>query len=460
MTGLAFIKDFRVLVMPVMLALVCSSAYGEIPENNVSVLVSEFNDPDQLSLPAANIVRSWLEQEFRRTGYIDVDILSNPVPYGGNGFIQAVESARAEGGDIVLLGSCLDEGDLISVAVTSVVSTDCPDDYSRMDMFFEGENSLTAFEMTLGSAAPDRFRFYANLILADWMLKMDRLEEADEFLGQALLYTEDAPTEQLYVAFCVHGDMKQTFGFDHEAIQIYSSALAIFPDDVFLLRSRAASYDAAGLLNDAVNDLFHAFELEPDNPALNAQLGAQLKQAERYAESLVYLQRSMEQDSFNAMSFRDYSRAHYGLGNYELALEAVDCAIIMDPENPQGHSMRGFILYEMNSPAAAMESFGAAIERETDPAVLPWIVIGRGICLVALGDYELALEDLNTTLEYSPSFYVAYYYMGIANMELGNTDSAGEYLTEFLSHPLIFSPVDPWTKEGLHEEAEELLRNM
>jgi len=460
MTGSAFVKEPRFLVMSVLLALVSPSAYGDVPENNVSILVSEFNDPDQLSLPAANIVRGWLEQEFRRIDYIDVDILSHFVPYGENGYIQAVGSARAEGGDIVLLGSCLDDGDMISVAVTSVVSSDCNDEYSMIDMFFDGENSLTAFEMTMGSAAPDRFKYFANIILADWMLKMNRLEEADQFLGQALLHTEDAPLEHLYVAFCVHGDLKKTFGLDHEAIQIYSSALAIFPDDVFLLRCRAASYDAVGDLDAAISDLFKAYEQEPDNSSLNAQLGAQLKQAERYTESMQYLGRSLEQDPSNAMSFRDYSRAHYGLGNYEPALEAIDCAIEMEPENPQGHSMRGFILYEMNRPAEAMESFGAAIEMETDPAVLPWIVIGRGICHAALGDYQLALDDMNTTLEYSPSFYVAYYYMGIANLELGNTDSAQENLAEFLRHPLVLSPVDPWTKEGLHEDAEELLRNM
>ncbi len=460
MIGSVFVKELRVLVMLVLLAFVSPSAYGEVPENSVSILISDFNDPDQLSVPAARIVKGWLEQEFRSTDYITVSLLDQFVPYGESGFVDAVAAASASNGDIVFLGSCIDDGDQISVAITSIVATNCPGTYSRIDMFFDGQASLTPLELTLGSETPERFKFYAYLILADWMLNMNRLEEADEFLGQSLLHTENSDPEHLYIAFATYGELKQILGLDFDAIQILSSALATFPDDVFLLRRRAASYDAVGDLDAAISDLFKAYEQEPDNSSLNAQLGAQLKQAERYTESMHHLGRSLEQDPSNAMSFRDYSRAHYGLGNYEPALEAIDCAIEMEPENPQGHSMRGFILYEMNRPAEAIESFGAAIERETDPVVLPWIVIGRGICRIALGDYQLALDDLNTTLEYSPSFYVAYYYMGIANLELGNTDSAEECLTEFLSHPLVLSPVDPWTKEGQHEEAEELLRNM
>ncbi len=460
MTVFSSLRNSGTFWILMLLFVVCTMASGEGLESDVSILVSDFNDPDHLSIPAARIVKGWLEQEFRSTDYITANLLDQLVPYGESGFVDAVAAAHASNGDIVFLGSCIDDGDQISVAITSIVATDCPGTYSRIDMFFDGQASLTPVELTLGSETPERFKFYAYLILADWMLNMNRLEEADEFLGQSLLHTENSDPEHLYIAFATYGELKQILGLDYDAIQILSSALATFPDDVFLLRRRASSFDAVGDLDAAISVLFKAHELEPDNSSLNAQLGAQLKQAERYTESMHYLGRSLEHDSSNAMVFRDCSRVHYGVGDFEPALEAIDCAIEMEPENPQGHSMRGFILYEMNNPAEAMESFDAAIERETDPVVLPWIVIGRGICRVALGDYQLALEDLNTTIEYSSSFYLAYYYMGIANLELGNTDSAEEYLTEFLSHPLVLSPVDPWTKEGLHESAEELLRNM
>jgi hypothetical protein len=41
--------------------------------------------------------------------------------------------------------------------------------------------------------------------------------------------------------------------------------------------------------------------------------------------------------------------------------------------------------------------------------------------------------------------------------ELGNMEAAREYLTEFLSHPVVTSHTDPYTRLGMKDEAQEML---
>ncbi|MCK4807458.1 MAG: hypothetical protein KAT09_07415 [Candidatus Aegiribacteria sp.] len=72
--------------------------------------------------------------------------------------------------------------------------------------------------------------------------------------------------------------LDQSFSFDeNELNEAVSAAHAIGGDIVFV-----------GAYLDAVEDLLAAVELDPDNARYNAQLGAQLKQAEKFSEVLFY----------------------------------------------------------------------------------------------------------------------------------------------------------------------------
>lgn len=60
------------------------------------------------------------------------------------------------------------------------------------------------------------------------------------------------------------GVMLQKLGKLNEALQAMDSAVALAPDEVTLVRTRAYARLEAGLLNEALEDLNHAVELAPD----------------------------------------------------------------------------------------------------------------------------------------------------------------------------------------------------
>ncbi len=426
----------------------------------LSILVSRVEDIDQMDLPVTETLISWLESEFSEYSDISVDFLDEEFPLEEIGVQSAITAAGSTGGDIVILGSCMDRGTRIQLDIVAANSTSGPYEGNFIHIGFAGEDCLDITMLSPESPAPDGIRFFINLIVADWLSKEDQNEEAIPILDTALQYCDAVSRDYQTSAWTFKGDLSLVSEQYDSAIDAYSEALLLYPTDTYLLSARASCFDAIDDLESALDDLLILAEIDPNNASTIAQLGAELYQNGQYEDALLYLNHAINLDPSNAMAFRDRARVHYQKGDYDRALNDLDSALRLEPGSSQGLAFQGIVLHLAGYQDEAIEALTASIELERNPEVKAWSYYARANSYISLEDYGSALEDLTTSLECSGSSYTVLYLIGVCHMRLGDEVLAVEYLTEYLSYPLELSPMDPWTTEDLHETAAGLIEEL
>jgi len=108
-------------------------------------------------------------------------------------------------------------------------------------------------------------------------------------------------------------------------------------------------------------------------------------------------------------------------GNLQRAVELIDRAIAVDPNNAEYHSNRGVALKELGQLEAAAASYDTALaldsERISDH-------FNRAVALQALGRLKPAVESYDRAIELKSDFAEAYANRGVALEELGQLDAA------------------------------------
>lgn len=110
--------------------------------------------------------------------------------------------------------------------------------------------------------------------------------------------------------------------------------------------------------------------------------------------------------------------------NYVQALELIDAAIVLAPDNAIAHSNRGNILKEMNQFEAAINSLDKAIELMPDYAE---VYNNKGNLLQSVQQYEESLVWYDKAIELQPSYAEAYSNKGNALEQLQLHDESIEW---------------------------------
>nr|WP_253308223.1 tetratricopeptide repeat protein [Rickettsia endosymbiont of Ceutorhynchus assimilis] len=86
-------------------------------------------------------------------------------------------------------------------------------------------------------------------------------------------------------------------------------------------------------------------------------------------------------------------------GKYDLALETIDKCIELEPENFYSYYNKARILYDSKQYALALINFNKAIELNPNNSGLYY---NKAMALAHLGKYNLALEAINKAIELKP----------------------------------------------------------
>lgn len=194
------------------------------------------------------------------------------------------------------------------------------------------------------------------------------------------------------------------------AIETYNDALEIDPDNVELLYGRGWSYILNGEAQQSIEDFTRIIELQPDN----------------------------------AKSYADRAEAYGYVGGTDsmaLALEDLNSAITISPEDPTLYVRRAGNYYLLDNHRASVEDFSRAIELD-DQNVDAYS--GRGEVYLAETNYQAAIDDFTQVMELSDSPYEltdAYWMRGQAHTALENYDQAIEDFSQ-----AIMTDVTPSTE--------------
>jgi tetratricopeptide (TPR) repeat protein len=161
-----------------------------------------------------------------------------------------------------------------------------------------------------------------------------------------------------------------------EAVNAATRTIELAPENVDAYDKRGAANFYGGHLSEAIEDYSRALELTPDSGAALNGRGQSLAEAGRYDEALVDLLRAIElaKEAGNpivvAYASNGAALALGGLGEFDRALESVEKALEITPNNAWSFYYRAQIFEWMNEPDKARENYALALMKN-DPPVNP-----------------------------------------------------------------------------------------
>ena len=208
-----------------------------------------------------------------------------------------------------------------------------------------------------------------------------KLEEAEQLITE-LIQTNESYTE----AFLLRGQIRESNSKFEKAISDYSA--------------RGSCYYRIGAFQNAIQDFSRAIDLEPDNADLYLYLGNSYGEMDMFTEAIKNFNVARE------ISFGDYysnlTKAYEDINSrkYPSALARATSAIDENPTDPIPHSYKGISLYHLGKLDAAIVHLDTATKLDPDNAAT---VYNLGLAYMASKNTDEAISQFEKAMSIDPS---------------------------------------------------------
>jgi len=120
-------------------------------------------------------------------------------------------------------------------------------------------------------------------------------------------------------------------------------------------------------------------------------------------------------------SYNNIGISHHISGNFELAIQAFDEAIRLDPQYVAAYYNRGIVHADLGQYSLAIQSYDEAIRLDPEYAKA---YFNRGIAYYILAANELAIQSYDEAIRFDPQEAGPYYYRGLSYANLGQNELA------------------------------------
>ena len=212
------------------------------------------------------------------------------------------------------------------------------------------------------------------------------------------------------------------------AIEDFTKAIELKPGDTHALISRASVRDIAGEYTDAIEDFTQVIKHDPQDAHIyiqRAQVRRKLKDFIGAIEDYNQAIKLNPDESYFILNGRGHAKLESG--NHTGAIEDFSEAIKLQPNNTYGYNNRGLAKRKLGDYEAAIEDHTQAIKLKPDE---PYAYRLRGHVKVELEDWTGAIDDYTHAIKLNPkdSFgtYFAYIDRGNAKRKSKDFDGAIE----------------------------------
>ncbi|MDX2141644.1 MAG: tetratricopeptide repeat protein [Chloroflexota bacterium] len=241
------------------------------------------------------------------------------------------------------------------------------------------------------------------------------------------------------------------------AIEAFTNALEIDPDNLDALLNRGVLYLGTGEYDRAIRDATRAIELSPYSAPAYTLRGQALYFGERdYLAAIEDFNRSIEIDPTDGGGYFLRAQAYYKLENYESAITDYTQAIALNARVTDAYLWRGLAYHQTQEYEAAIDDFTevAALDRQNANAYFY-----RANSYSAIGNLDAAIEDYTRVIELnSENVSNAYFNRGNAFRNQGNYAAAIDDYTRLIEiNPQDSGAYnnrgDVYSRQGNHENA-------
>jgi tetratricopeptide (TPR) repeat protein len=299
-----------------------------------------------------------------------------------------------------------------------------------LDALERSDEALAAYE---GALELDSELLPALLFMANFHAGRGEWSEAEALLRRLV---EIEPSFAAYTALARL--LSRTGARDPEAEAAHLEALkrATAPERGLAYRYLAAFYWARGRFDDLEANLERGASEEPTDFELASLLVRFHASRGEHAKALAVMERLAAASPGEAAPLLMLAAYRSDVGNLPSALESVDSALKIDPENPEALSSKAEILLRMG----LMEENGAMVEegRSIARAVLldhprnPPVLLVNARFDLAEGQLAAAIEILERAIRFAPEWGVAHSVLGSALYYTGDRSAARRELMRAL----------------------------
>lgn len=163
-------------------------------------------------------------------------------------------------------------------------------------------------------------------------------------------------------------------GYTEQARELLDNALNKYPNETDLLFSRVLLYDNLGDRQGSERDLRQIIRMKPDDSRALNHLGYMLAdQTDRYEEALELLERAIAISPEDPAIIDSLGWAQYKLGRYEEALANLQRAYAVFPDHEVASHV-GEVLWMMGRKEEAVEVWREALEAQPDSELIREVV--------------------------------------------------------------------------------------
>ena len=205
------------------------------------------------------------------------------------------------------------------------------------------------------------------------------------------------------------------------AIENCNKAIQLRPDYALTYSNRGVAYHGKGKHDFAISDYDKAIELKPNYANAYNNRGNAYKAKREYNLAIADYDKAIELKPNYTDAYYNRGIAHNAKGEHNLAIKNYNKAIQINSRHVGAYNNRGSIYSEKDDYDRAIEDYTKAIELNPNSAE---IYHNRGIAYERRGNYDSAIKDSTKTIELKPDFADAYHNRGMAYGKKGDYNRA------------------------------------
>ncbi len=195
------------------------------------------------------------------------------------------------------------------------------------------------------------------------------------------------------------------------------------------LVERAISYIEKGKLNNAVNLLKQAIQINPYYPIAYANLALAYTRMGVFAEAIKLYNKAIHLSPYKAAYHEGLGRVYYIIGSVDESIQSYEKAKKLDPHNPVIHYLLGLSYNQKGMLNKAFSSYKRSLKLDPDFAEASY---NLGATYAKINEVDEAIFYYEKALAKKPDFALAHYGLGLALAQKGLNKKAIEHLQLYL----------------------------
>ena len=205
------------------------------------------------------------------------------------------------------------------------------------------------------------------------------------------------------------------------AIQDFTKSLDLNPDNAVMYLSRGGAHQRKGELDLAIQDYTKSLDLNPDNAVVYHLRGSAYYSKGEFDLAIQDFDKAVALDPDDAFTYHLRGSSYYSKGELDLAIQDYTKSLELNPDNAFTYNLRGAAYYSKGELDLAIQDFDKALALDPDNAVTYW---SRGSAYYSKGEFDLAIQDFDKALALDPDNAVTYALRGAAHYRKGELDLA------------------------------------